>query len=177
MNVWKWNVQLEHILQLHLRFPLTSVGDLWPHQHVWLSVINLWLKFGSNWWMFEKGMDIWSIFYNLTSDDLWPHTVTFDLVNKSDFSWFIYDPSLVPIGYTVLTGDHFIKTLTKMSHTYIRTDVHTYTRKVWFLGLFPELVQARQKELSLLHDSYLFWRMDCLACVVRQGRSNTVYKI
>ena len=49
VNVWERNGHLEHILQLHLSWPLTSVGDLWPHQHVRLSVIHLRLKFGSNW--------------------------------------------------------------------------------------------------------------------------------
>ena len=46
----------------------------------------------------------WSLFtfstavsYNLTSDDLWPWCVTFDLVNKWGFPCCIYDPTLVEI--------------------------------------------------------------------------------
>ena len=165
MNFLERNGNLEHILQLQLNWPLTSVGDLWPHQQCAAFCDSSMTKLWSNRWMFEKEMDIWSIFYNLTSDDLWPHQVTFDLIKMSSLSWFIYDPSLVLIGYTVLTGDHFFKTLTKnfnQNVTYGRTDVRTYirthgnydflvsflnkfTRKLWFLSLFPEQVQARQK--------------------------------
>ena len=70
-------------------------------------------------------MDIMSIFYNLTSNDL------VNLVNMSGFLLFIYDPSLVPMVYTVLTGNHF--SLTKMSHTDVHTDVHTESMISWYL--------------------------------------------
>ena len=40
---------------------------------------------------------IFSLSYNLTSDDLWPWYVTFDLINKWGFSCCIYDPTLVEI--------------------------------------------------------------------------------
>ena len=40
---------------------------------------------------------IFSLSYNLTSDDLWPWYVTFDLINKWGFPCCIYDPTLVKI--------------------------------------------------------------------------------
>ena len=40
---------------------------------------------------------IFSLSYSLTSDDLWPWYVTFDLINKWGFPCCIYDPSLVEI--------------------------------------------------------------------------------
>ena len=40
---------------------------------------------------------IFSLSYNLTSDDLWPWYVTFDLINKWGFPCCIYDPTLVEI--------------------------------------------------------------------------------
>ena len=39
--------------------------------------------------------------YNLTSDDLWPWYVTFDLINKWGFLCCIYDPTLVEIHQTM----------------------------------------------------------------------------
>ena len=38
-----------------------------------------------------------SLSYNLTSDDLWPWYMTFDLINKWGFPCCIYDPTLVEI--------------------------------------------------------------------------------
>ena len=40
---------------------------------------------------------IFSLSYNLTSDDLWPWYVTFNLINKWRFPCCIYDPTLVEI--------------------------------------------------------------------------------
>ena len=40
---------------------------------------------------------IFSLSYNLTSDDLWPWYLTFDLSNKWGFPCCIYEPTLVEI--------------------------------------------------------------------------------
>ena len=40
---------------------------------------------------------IFSLSYNLISDDLWPWHVTFDLINKWGFPCYICDPTLVEI--------------------------------------------------------------------------------
>ena len=44
---------------------------------------------------------IFSLSYNLTSDDLWPWYMTFDLINKWGFPCCIYDPSLVEIYQSI----------------------------------------------------------------------------
>ena len=40
---------------------------------------------------------IFNLSYNLTSNDLWPWYITFDLINKWGFPYCIYDPTLVEI--------------------------------------------------------------------------------
>ena len=40
---------------------------------------------------------IFSLFFNLTSDDIWPWYMTFVLINKWGFPCCIYDPTLVEI--------------------------------------------------------------------------------
>ena len=46
---------------------------------------------------------IFSLSYNLTSDDLWPSYVTFDFINKYGFLCCIYDPTLVEIHQSMWT--------------------------------------------------------------------------
>ena len=45
---------------------------------------------------------IFSLSYNLTSYDLWPWYVTFDLINKWGFPNCIYDPTLVEIHQSAM---------------------------------------------------------------------------
>ena len=64
-----WMMPLSHfqpILQPDLRWPLTLVYDLWPHEHI--KVLMQLFKWGH--------FHIFSLSYNLTSDDLgiWPLT-------------------------------------------------------------------------------------------------------
>ena len=80
-------LHLEPILQLDLRWPLTSVCDLWPHQQMKVPCYD------TKWHQFY----IFSPSSNLTSDDLWPQYVTFDLINKWRFPCYIFDPNLVEI--------------------------------------------------------------------------------
>ena len=44
---------------------------------------------------------IFSLSYNLTSDDLWPWYVTFDHINKWGFACCIYNPTLVEIHHSL----------------------------------------------------------------------------
>ena len=45
---------LQAIFQIDLRWPLTLVCDLWPHQQMKLPMLCLQTKFGSNWtWTFQ----------------------------------------------------------------------------------------------------------------------------
>ena len=50
---------------------------------------------------------IFSLLYNLTSDDLWPCYMTFDCTNIWRFPYYINKPSLVQIGLQLFKWDHF----------------------------------------------------------------------
>ena len=86
------------ISQLDLGWPLTLVHDLC--MNIWRftyyidkpSLVQIRLQ------LFKWGhFHIFSLSYNLTSDDLWPWYMTFDLINKWGFPCCIYDPTLVEI--------------------------------------------------------------------------------
>ena len=97
----RWILHFQPILQLDLRWPLTLVYDLWLHEHINSAYYAFSYRINKpslvpdefqlfNWDHFH----IFSLFYNLTSDDHWPWYVTFDLINKRGFPWCIYDPTL-----------------------------------------------------------------------------------
>ena len=78
-------------------------NDLLPHQHNFIwgflycihepSLVPIELQ------LYKLGqIEIFSLFYNLTSYNLWPWCVTFDLINIWGFLYYIHKPSLVPIG-------------------------------------------------------------------------------
>ena len=92
-------------------YNLTS-DDLWPwlmtldHPNIWRvpyyinkpSLVPIKLQ------LFQWGhFHIFNLSYNLTSDDLWPWYVTFDLINKWGFPCCIYDPSLVENHLSIWT--------------------------------------------------------------------------
>ena len=120
MNIWRF--------QFYINKPSLVPSGLqlfkWGHFHIFslsynLSSDDLW-----SWYMTFDRMNIWrfpyyinkpslvpiglqllkwghfhisSLSYNLTSDDLWPWYVTFDLINKWRFPCCTYDPTLVEI--------------------------------------------------------------------------------
>ena len=74
-------------------WPLTA----WTYDgsHV-MSINQVWFQLRLQ--LFKWGhFHILSLSYNLTSDDLWPWYVTFDLINKCGFPCCIYDPALFEI--------------------------------------------------------------------------------
>ena len=120
MNIWRFPyhinkpslVPIGHQLfkwgHFHIFSPsynLTS-DDLWPW-YMTFDYMNIWrfpyhinkpslVPIGHQ--LFKWGhFHIFSLSYNLTSDDLWPWYVTFDLMNKWGFPCCIYDPTLVEI--------------------------------------------------------------------------------
>ena len=101
LQLFKW----DHFHISGLYCSLTS-DDLWPwymtfdHMNIWRfpyhiskpSLVSIRLQ------LFKLGhFHIFSLSYNLTSDDIWPWYVTFDLINKWGFQHCIYDPTLVEI--------------------------------------------------------------------------------
>ena len=74
---------------------LTS--DLDPH-----SLVQIGLQ------LFKWGhYHIFSLSYNLTSDDIWPWYMTFDHMNIWRFPYYINKPSLVPIGLQLFKWGNF----------------------------------------------------------------------
>ena len=110
LQLFKWgHFHKNHIF--NLSYNLTS-DELWPwypwspwymtfdRMNIWRfpyyinkpSLVPIGLQF-FKWGHFH----IFSLSYNLTSDDLWPWYVTFNLTNKWGFPCCIYDPTLVEI--------------------------------------------------------------------------------
>ena len=72
-------------------WPLTA----WTYECSHNIPINQ-VLFKSDFQLFKWGHSlIFSLSYNLNSDDLWPWYMTFDLINKWGFPCCIYDPTLV----------------------------------------------------------------------------------
>ena len=69
MNIWKFPYYINKPSLVQIRLQLFK----WGHFH------------------------IFSLSYNLTSDDLWPWYMTYDLINKFGSPCCIYDPNLVEI--------------------------------------------------------------------------------
>ena len=94
---WDFNCSIE------ASFTFSTYLTTWPHMTFGLgmwpltsstnegTMWHLWLKFGS-----IEAKCTW-LSYNLTSYDLWPWYVTYDLINKCGFLCCTYDPSLVEI--------------------------------------------------------------------------------
>ena len=95
------HLHFQVILQVDLRWPLTLLCDLWPHERMKVSI-----KIGLQ--LFKWGhFHIFSLSFNLTSDDLWPWYMTFDCMNIWRFTYYINNPSLVQIGLQLFKWGHF----------------------------------------------------------------------
>ena len=107
-QVWfqsDFNVSNKAIFIFSLSYKLTS-DDLW-HWYMTFDCMNIWrftyyinksslVQIGFQ--LFKWGhFHMFSLSYNLTSDDLWPWYMTFDLMNTWGFPCCIYDPTLVEI--------------------------------------------------------------------------------
>ena len=85
----RWILHFEPILQLDLWWPLTA----WTYKARVPYCINKPSLVPIGLQLFKRGhFRIFSLSYNLTSDDIWPWYVTFDLINKWGFPCCIYDP-------------------------------------------------------------------------------------
>ena len=103
---------LPQILNIPMMSPTASVTcrrglwmqiDTWPWSHTYWGRMVLtgpqvckWVK-----------SYIFRLSYKLTSHDLWPSSVTFDLMNMWRFLHYINKPSLVPIGLQLFNWGHF----------------------------------------------------------------------
>ena len=98
------------ILQIDLRCPLTLICDLlttltYNGSHI-ISINQIWFKSDFN-FSYEAIFHIFSLSYNLTSDDLWPWYMTFDHMNIWRFPYYINKHTLVPIRLQLFKWGHF----------------------------------------------------------------------
>ena len=101
LQLFKWG----HFHIFSLSYNLNS-DDLWPW-YMTFDCMNIWrfayyinkpslVQIGLQ--LFKWGhFHIVSLSYNLTSDDLWPWYMNFDLINKWGLPSCIYDPTLIEI--------------------------------------------------------------------------------
>ena len=84
---------------------MTLICDFWPHEHMKVSKPSfVQIRFQLfNWGHFH----IFSLSYNLTSDNLWPWYMNFDCMNIWRFTYYINKPSLVQIGLQLFKWGHF----------------------------------------------------------------------
>ena len=117
--------------------------------------VNIWSRssqFGSNrtstFQMRSFHFHIFSLSYNLTSDDLWPWYMTFDCTIIWRFPYYINKPGLVPIGllqlfkkviftflacWPQMTFDLYIWPLTTWTYegSHISTNQQTFDLDIW----------------------------------------------
>ena len=113
------NLHFQVILQVDLRSPLTLIYDLWPHEHMKVSILYIkkpsFVQIGLQ--LFKWGnFHIFSLSYNLNSDDLWPWYMTFDLINKWGFPCCIYDPTLVEIHQSMWKIEPNVNPFSQQQH-------------------------------------------------------------
>ena len=86
---------------------------------------------------------IFRLFYKLTSNDLWPWYVTFDLINKWGFPCCIYDPNLVEIHQSMWKIEPNVKLFSKQQ----TTDNNRQQPTKWSLCVFPAKAGDTKMEL------------------------------
>ena len=86
------------ILQLDLRpwYVTFDLMNIWRFPYI-IPINQVWFQSDFN-FSNEVNFTFFSPSYNLTSDDLWPWYVTFDLMNIWRFPYYTNKSSLVPIG-------------------------------------------------------------------------------
>ena len=84
---------------------MTLVCDLWPHEHMRVSKPSfIQIRFQ----LFKWGhFHIFSLSYNVISDNLWPWYMNFDCMNIWRLTYYINKPSLAQIGLQLFKWGHF----------------------------------------------------------------------
>ena len=73
------NLHFKVILQVDLGWPLTLICDLWPHEHMKVSILYQWTKFGSNQTSTFQMRPFLHFQPILQLDLRWPSTLVHDL--------------------------------------------------------------------------------------------------
>ena len=168
------NLHFQVILQVDLRWLLTLICDLWPHEHIKVpyyinksSLVQIWLQL-FKWDHFH----IFSLSYNLTSDDLWPWYMTFDHMDIWRFPYCINKPSLVPIGLQLFKRGHF-----HIFNLSLQLDLR------WPLTLICDLWHHQQMgfpcciyEPTLVEIHQSMWKLEPNVNLFSQQQQQTTYK-
>ena len=156
LQLFKWG----HFYIFSLSYNLTS-DDLWP----WYMTLTAWTYEGSTHIIINKlslvpirlqlfkwgHFHIFSLSYNLTSDDLWCWYVTFDLINKWGFPCCIYDPTLVEIHqrmWKLQPNVHLFSKQTTADNNITRQQQQQTTVDKVILRVFPAKAADTKKELE-----------------------------
>ena len=138
----------------NLHFQVILQVELWPwfvtfdHMNIWRfphyinipSVVQIWLQ------LFKWGQfHIFSLSYNLTSDDLWPWYMTFDHMNIWRLTYNINIPSVVQIWLPTFQTGHF-----HIFQPILQLDIR------WPLTLICDLWPHQQTRVHMLHISPSF---------------------
>ena len=130
MNIWRFPYYINKPSLVQIRHQLLK----WGHFHIFSLSYNLTSDDLWSWYMTFDCMNIWrfpyyinkpsfvqirhqlfkwghfhifSLSYNLTSDDLWPWYMTFDHMNIWRFPYYINKPSLDQIRHQLFKWGHF----------------------------------------------------------------------
>ena len=155
LQLFKWG----HFHIFSLSYNLTS-DDLWPW-YMTFDLINKWgfpcciydptlVRIGLQ--LFKWGhFHILSLSYNLTSDDLWPWYMTFDLINKWGFPCCIYDPTLFEIHQSMWKIEPNVNPFSQQTTDINNKQQQTSTTGTkWSLRIFP--VKAGNTKIKNLTD-------------------------
>ena len=88
---------------------------------------------------------IFSLSYNLTSDDLWPWYVTSDFINKWGFPCCIYDPTLVKIHQSMWKVEPNVNLFSQQKTTDNKQQQQQQGTK-WSLCVFPAKAGDTKRE-------------------------------
>ena len=163
LQLFKWG----HFHIFSLSYNLTS-DDLWPwymtfdHMNIWRllyhiskpSLVPIGLQL-LKWGHFH----IFSLSYNLTSDDLWPWCVTFDRINKWRFPCCTFDPTLVEIHESIWKFEPNVNQFSQQTTT---TETTTTTGDKVILCIFP--AKAGDTKISKLLSFNINRSFICEVC-------------
>ena len=147
------NLHFQVISQVELRWPLTLICDLRPHKHEGFHIISInqvWFK--SNFQLFKWGhFHIFSLSYNLTSDDLWPWYMT--------FAWTYEGSHIISINQVWFKSDF---QLFKCDHFHIFSHHTTWPQMTFDLDTWPLI--SSTNEGSHVASMTQLWLKSIKAC-------------
>ena len=115
-----------------------------------LSINQVWFK--SDFQLFKWGhFHIFSLFYNVTSDDLWPWYIymTLDLISKWGFPCCIYDPTLIEIHHNMWKINQMLTLFSQQT----RDNNNRQQGTKWSLCVFPAKASNTKSKCEAEHST------------------------